>query len=399
MSRISVVDFTLFVMALGAVVGSLMRPASACPFCLGSQQLTLRERIETPDASVLVEWRSGEPGNLETGVADSTTFEVMKVWRGEFDADEPLSIDRYQQGRPGDRFLLIGTNLDGVVRWDRAIPLSEAALTYVHSLPPSEASTTSRLRHAFDHLESDDTTIANDAFGVIAAAKFEDIAAAAEHLDPARVRRWVHNPETHVTRLGVYGMLLGMVGSPDDLFGLGRKILHENQDQPIRIGIDGVMAGFLLLAGAEGLDELDRAYLLRSDASLDDLNAVTSALRFMWEYADGVIPKDRLRESMRLGLNHEPTRDLTIVDLARWRDWAATNRLVAIYEEEVGNAFLRRSIVRFLIVAVNADTVELRDDERRSVQQAGRKLESIREADPSLYRSAERGLVIPTTRR
>ena len=226
---------------------------------------------------------------------------MLKVWRGEVDAEEPLTIDRYQQGTPGERFLLIGSRLEDVVRWDRAIPLSEAALEYVHTLPSSQASIEKKLRHAFDHLESADTTIANDAFDVLAAAKYEDIAANRHHLDVARVRQWVDDPQTHVTRLGVYGMLLGLIGTTEDLFKLGRKILYEDQDQAVRIGIDGVMAGFLLLAGADGLDELDHAYLRRPDASLDNLNSLTSALRFMWEYGDGVISKDRLRKSMRLG--------------------------------------------------------------------------------------------------
>ena len=91
--------------------------ARACPFCFGSQQLTLRERIETPDASVLVEWQSGEAGNIDTGVPASTIFTVQKVWRGTLNAGESLTTDHYYDGRAGERFLLVGNRLDGALRF------------------------------------------------------------------------------------------------------------------------------------------------------------------------------------------------------------------------------------------------------------------------------------------
>src|SRR5690606_3347960 len=156
------------VVLLTALSAVLVRPARPCPFC-GIVELTLRERIETPDHSLLVEWVSGEEGNIETNVPSATTFRVIKVWRGAMSADQPLTTEHYYEGRPGERSLLIGNRPedgDGVIRWDRAIPLTPEALVYVENLPPSDAPATDRLRHAFEHLESADDTIANDAFSV-----------------------------------------------------------------------------------------------------------------------------------------------------------------------------------------------------------------------------------------
>ena len=82
------------VVLLGLIMTLPGRTAPACPFC-GILELTLRERIETPDFSLLVEWVSGEEGNIETEVPPSTTFRVHKVWRGEMTPGQSLTIDHF----------------------------------------------------------------------------------------------------------------------------------------------------------------------------------------------------------------------------------------------------------------------------------------------------------------
>jgi hypothetical protein len=375
---------------LGLMTSLLVRAATACPFC-GIIELTLRERIETPDFSLLVEWVSGEEGNIDTGVPASTTFRVLKVWRGETTIGQSLTIDHFHEGTPGERSLLIGNTVEEVVRWDRTIPLTPAALEYVDNLPSSEASIDERLQHAFAHLESEDTLIANDAFSVVGSAKYEQLAAAREHLDADSLRRWVHDPETLVMRLGVYGMLLGLVGSEQDIPRMHQRIFATDADRDIRVGIDGVMGGYLLLSGAEGLAELERAYLADPQASQDNVNAVTSALRFMWEYGEGKIPADRLRHSMRLALQHEETLEIAIVDLARWQDWAVTPQIVALYPDAYRG--LQRRIVGFLTMAAEADEQNLSDEQRAAVELARQTLAKIEQEDPVLYQSARRGLI------
>jgi hypothetical protein len=393
MRRSAGMHLLMRVCLFGLMLTLLVRSATPCPFC-GIVELTLRERIETPHHSLLVEWVSGEEGNIETRVPAATTFRVLKVWRGDLIAGQSLSLDHYYEGRPGERSLLIGNRPEegeGPVRWDRAIALSEQALAYVEALPSSETPVRERLQHAMGHLESDDPTIANDAFSVVGSAKYEEIAAAREFLDADKIRRWVHDPETLVMRLGVYGMLLGLAGSEQDIPRLHRRIIATDADRDIRVGIDGVMAGYLLLAGTAGLEELERAYLTDSQASQDNVNAVTSALRFMWEYGDGKIPAERLRQSMRLALRHEETLEIAIVDLARWQDWVVTPQIVALYPDAYRG--LQRRIVGFLSMAAEADDENLSDEERAGVELARQTLEAIQQDDPELYRSARRGLI------
>jgi hypothetical protein len=381
---------TSLVVLLGLMMSLPVRSAHACPFC-GIVELTLRERIETPDFSLLVEWVSGEEGNIETDLPATTTFHILKVWRGEMVAGQSLTIDHFHEGHPGERSLLIGNTVEDAIRWDRTITLTPAALEYVNALPSSEAPVSERLLHAFTHLESSDTLIANDAFSVVGSAKYEQLVAAREHLDADSLRRWVHDPATLVMRLGVYGMLLGLVGSEQDIPQMHRRIFAVDADRDIRVGIDGVMGGYLLLSGADGLAELERAYLSNPQASQDNVNAVTSALRFMWEYGDGRIAADRLRQSMRLALQHEETLEIAIVDLARWKDWEVTPQIVAMYPEAYRG--LQRRIVGFLSVAAEADEQNLTEQERAAVELARQTLETIQKDDPQLYHSARRGLI------
>jgi hypothetical protein len=369
------------------------RTGQGCPFCFGAQQATLRERLETPDASLLVEWISGEPGNLETRTPPSTTFRIQRVWRGDLEVGTTLTTDRYYEGRPGEKSLLVGNRLNDVIRWDRAIPLSPEAIEYVSNMPYSSAPVEERMEYALAHLEAPDTVIANDAFDVLAISKYEDIATARGHLDVHRLRQWVHDPQTPVMRLGVYGMLLGLAGNEEDIPQLRRRIFVEDEERPIRLGIDGVMGGYLLLTGADGLDELDAAYLAATEVSPDNLNAVTSAIRFMWEYGEGRIEKERLRQSMRLALEHEETLELAIVDLARWQDWSVIPRLIRLYETRASEPSLHRRIIGFLTVAVQADDEQSSAADHEAIAQAARFLEAVRQQDPVLYRNAQRGLI------
>src|SRR5690606_31075372 len=55
---------TWVLLLAAGVVGHRPLPSEACPFCFGSLQLTLREQIENSDASVIIRWEAGDPGDL-----------------------------------------------------------------------------------------------------------------------------------------------------------------------------------------------------------------------------------------------------------------------------------------------------------------------------------------------
>jgi hypothetical protein len=76
------------------------------------------------------------------------------------------------------------------------------------------------------------------------------------------------------------------------------------------------------------------------------------ALRFMWQYGDGRVSADRLKQSMRLLLVRPELTDLVIADLARMKDWTVQSLLMDLYgKEEYDIPSIKRAIVRFMMAS------------------------------------------------
>ncbi len=258
--------------------------AAACPFC-GVAEVTLQKRIASFEISVVAEWQSGEAGDLDKEVPARTTFQVVSVLRGDdYAAGAEIVIDRFHPGAQGELFLLNANHQEGTLAWDRATQLTERSYAYLRDAPLESVPATERLRHFIPWLEDAETLLANDAFNEFANAKYEDMVPLGQDLPRERLRQWVFDPQTEPVRIGVYGMLLGLCGAEADALRMEQKILEPTAPTDIRLGIDGVMGGYLLLAGPRGIDVLDRAVLANSQAVDGELTAAISALRFIWEY-------------------------------------------------------------------------------------------------------------------
>ena len=136
--------------------------------------------------------------------------------------------------------------------------------------------------------------------------------------------------------MGLYGLLIGLSGTDEDAKILSKKILEKTED--FRLGIDGLMSGYLLLTGEKGLSVLDEHKLKNRDVPFSETYAAMQALRFMWKYSEGRIEKSRLRASMRILLDRPELADLVIADLARWKDWEVQDRLMALYIQALASA-------------------------------------------------------------
>ena len=180
-------------------------------------------------------------------------------------------------------------------------------------------------------------------------APYEEIAKVADQIPTQNVREWIASEKTVPTRLGLYGLLLGLAGNEKDAKVMLTKINEPTQD--FRLGIDGIMSGYLMIAKSDGLKEMANTKLKAKDVPFSETYAAMQALRFMWKYEEGTIPKDDLRAAMRLLLERPELADLVIADLSRWEDWAVTDRLIAMYDEEdFSIPSIKRAIIRYLLV-------------------------------------------------
>ncbi|WP_166825426.1 hypothetical protein [Thalassoroseus pseudoceratinae] len=404
--------FALF-LTIAAIVGGTSLTL-ACPFC-SAPSLTLSEQVDASDEVVLVKWLSARKAeansssdsdqNAEIGIPGrakgkttpaKTVFEVAETIRSKsgLKVGQKVELPQYREAEQGDLFVLLGTEtpVGKTVEWGTPLEVDEASFGYLKYAPDAKAPTQQRLKYYVKYLEFPDELVANDAYAEFANAPYEDIAAIQESFPKERIRNWVSNPETNVTRLGLYGLMLGLCGDESDAKLMKDKITEETKD--FRLGIDGVMSGYLLLTTDDGLKVLEDTKLKAGvKCPFSETYAAMQAVRFMWTYGDGVISKDRLKESMRVLLDRPELADLVITDLARWKDWSVQDRLMELYGTEGYEIpAVKRAIVRYMLVSQK--TSEEDDSQPEHVVKGKRYLDQLRERDPGIVKQAERFLIV-----
>ncbi|MFM9965492.1 MAG: hypothetical protein ACKV2Q_30270 [Planctomycetaceae bacterium] len=362
---------------------------AACPYC-GVPQKTLTEEFTDADAVVLAQWRAGR---APAGMLGHTTFSVVELARGPKEAvkkDDQIKIAQYRAAKKGDLFLLFGTK-GKEIEWNNPLEVTETAYQYIVQAPSLKTPTPKRLEYFVKFLESSDQLISNDAFGEFANAPYEDIVQVKQKLDRVKVGKWLADPETSQTRLALYGLLLGLCGNDDDARLMLAKINQPKTEYPL--GLDGLISGYLVLAGEKGLDAIDQSKIKNQKAEFNDTYAALQALRFMETYGNGRISRERLRQSLRELLNRPELADLVVRDLARWEDWSVQDRLMQLYDkEEYSLPMTKRAIIGYMLRA--AQTNAKPDNLPPSAVQARANLDKLRRRDPQKVADAERSLFV-----
>lgn len=373
----------------GLVMISQSNYAVACPFC-SAPSLTLTEQLSQSDVAVLVQWTEAEKGTLEK--AGKTVFEIKEIVK-QSDKDklkigDQIVINRHRPGKKGNLFLLLGTKGTSI-DWGDPIEVTETSFHYISQAPPPEEKTSKRLRYFLKFLEYPDQMISNDAYAEFANAPYEDITPLAKDMPREKIRKWIVDPNTPVTRLGLYGLLLGLCGQESDVAFMEKKINEPTKE--FRLGIDGVISGYLLLTGSEGLDKIDQTKFIPKKVAFSETYAAMQALRFMWTYGDGRISKARLRKSMELLLDRPELTDLVVADLARWDDWSVLDRLMDMYGTgDYDIPSIKRAIVRYLLVASKGKNKKGGGADPATAEKAKLLLDKLRKEDPKTVKSAER---------
>lgn len=375
---------------------SQTKAVPGCPFC-GPASLTLSEQISQADVAVIAKWVSAEKPDIEKQTYGVTIYEVTDVLNAASDSElkkgSTIKLDRYRSGKEGDKVVLTGV-AGTQVAWSSPLSVTKEAQEYIKKLPSPENDPAKRLEFFLGHLENSDQLISDDAYNEFANAPYEQVTQLKDKMPHEKLRKWIKDPKTSVTRLGFYGLLLGLCGDEKDKTLMEAKITEQTTDY--RLGIDGVMGGYLLLAGDKGLDLLDKTKIQKADdpnkqAPFSEVYAAMQALRFMWEYGDGKISKDRLRESMRILLDRPDLTDLVINDLARWEDWDASDKLIAMYgKKEYDLPTIKRAIAGFFIICAK-DVPEGENVKKPAhVIKAEKFIAKLEEEDPKTMKHARR---------
>ena len=125
----------------------------------------------------------------------------------------------------------------------------------------------------------------------------------------------------------------------------------QQEERRKKLGLDALVACYLTLRGPEGLDLIDERFLKNPNTDFTHNYSTIMALRFHGDQETGVLPRERLLESMRLLLDNADFADQVILDLSRWEDWSVLDRLVEMYKSSDKRAYVRPPIVTYLTVA------------------------------------------------
>lgn len=363
----------------------------ACPIC-GQPTVTLAERYARADAALLVEWVSAHPAR--DGQPDSTTYEIVEVPRGgpgTWKKGGRLTVEGFHAGKSGSLVFLLGNKTAaGPVKWDHPpLDVTETSFQYIVQAPGPEAPRVKRLEYFVRFLEFPDVTIANDAFGEFANAPAEDIFAVAGKLPREKLRRWLLDEKTPPGRQAGYGLMLGLCGKEADARLLRERILDDSGER--RIGIEGVIVGYLLLTGEEGLQMLEKARLQSAAQEDGEIFPVQVALRYFWTYGKGRIPRARLEEAMRMLVSHPTFAESAITDLARWKDWGIQKRLAGLYGTKGYDDERTRTAIIGFMIASTKDVPKDADTALPPHAVAGAEiLRELRARDPALVAKAEK---------
>lgn len=388
--------------ATPAIAGSSVVLAS-CPFC-DAPTLLMAEQVQMCSHMVLGKWLGGEKPT-DTSIGNSR-FEILQVAKSPgdvFKVGQTIQLPQYISGSEKATYALMGMT-DKLEDWHQPMEVSEAAWKYLATLPmpvTEPEKQTERLAFAIDYLEHPDLLISNDAYAEFAAAPYEVIVPLAKRFPREKLSQWITSSETTVTRIGLYGLLLGLCGSDEDAAIMEKKILVCDAD--FRLGIEGVMSGYLLIRGEPGLKVIEDSKMRATtcmNAQGETINlpfsetyAAMQTLRFMWTYEPDRIERTRLKESMRILLDRPDLADLVITDLARWKDWEVQDRLMSMYDDtKYSLPAVKRAIVRFLYHCSQEKPAEGEQPSAITLQ-AKERLAELEKKDPKTVSDVRRYLV------
>jgi hypothetical protein len=339
---------------LAGVLLAVAQPASACPFCAAPGQ-TLTAEVAQADFILYGTLTNAVPdatGGFGKGTTDLKVELVIKS-HDMVAGKKTLTMPRYipPDGKE-TKYLVFFNVFNGQIDPYRgeAVPADSKLPDYLKgALAVREKDVVTRLKYFFDYLEDPDLVISTDAYSEFGVAEYKEVRPVAEKLSTDTLLKWLKDPNTRPTRYGLYGLLLGHCGKKEDAKAI--RTLLDDPNHSFTSGLDGVLAGYILLDPQAGWDYLTT---MVSDQSKEfpQRYAALKTVRFFWEYRPDVIPNARVLEAMTKLIGQSDLADLPIEDLRKWQCWELTPLVLSYANKESHNIpIVKRSILKFAVSA------------------------------------------------
>ncbi len=321
--------------------------ASYCPFC-SAIALTFSEQLDSNDVVVVAKLLEVPPpsDDLEADFPKAK-FEIVQVLKGEKYVDKSMKFRTQLVGSypAGQKFLVMGVDPPKIA-WTTPMKASDLVFGYLDKIQSLPKKGPERLIFFQDYFEHDESVLAFDAYDEFARAPYEDLIAMKDQMQHDKLIGWIQDPETSVNRRRLYFTMLGVCGTENDI-----KVLEElikSDDRKKRAGLDALIASYLMLKGAEGVDLIEKTFLTNKEVDYVDTLAAVSALRFHGTEVE-VVPRDRIVAAVRRLLDRPKMADMIIPDLARWEDWTVMERLVQMFKDaDEETNWLRVPVITYL---------------------------------------------------
>lgn len=365
----------IFVLAIAIGLGGFLKPALACPFCSAVSQ-TIRQEIGVMDAVVIAETTPESNRDEQSG---EVKMKVVRVLKGEdhVKADSLVTVVYFGEVAKGRRFMLSGVDPPNI-QWS-ALPLTPESEAYVVKVTELPDDGLERLKFFQNFLQSPDTMLSRDSYDEFAITPYPIVQSLKPFMNHEELVKWIQEPEMPADRKRLYLTMLGVCGSEADVPMLEKMLTSTEQSS--RAGLDALIACYLILAGEEGLELVNKQFLANKQAPYADTYAAIMAIRFHGTETDK-IPRSALVKSLHLVLDRKDLADLVIPDLSRWGDWSQIDRLVNLFvEAEEDNNWVRVPVVNYLRACPKPEAEEA--------------LEKLRKIDPESIRRASSFFSIP----
>jgi hypothetical protein len=342
--------------------------ASACPFCTAVAP-SLAQLREQADIVLLAEV-------LETGKPPLLRVHRTVKGKSPVSGDSPLRATVDADLLQGTLALLFGSANGDAIRW-HAVPANETVAGYFFASPSLRTPERERLPYFAGYLEHPEDAIAADAYNELGRAPFDVVSQLGDAAPSEKLRAWIVGPAVPPARKGLYGLLLGL--AKDEAARRENARLLQKQIEAgasdFRAGFDGMIGGYLLLAGAPGLKLIESRLLSNPKAAVGDVRHAMTALRFYHEYGNQ-ISSERLSSALALVLKRPEFAEAAITDLARWQAWKYCDEIAGLYHRRgFDSSELRRAIVGYLRTCPSAC--------------CGTALADLRQSDPTGVANAE----------
>lgn len=357
----------------------------ACPFC-NVESKTLSEETKTADAVVLAKLLKEAPPATDSNDPNSgmATFQVVETLRGadKLAGAKEISVVFFGDADREKLYLVTGLGTEKI-DWTTPLPLTPTAVEYVRKLSTVPNAGADRLVFFQDYLENPDPLLAQDSYDEFGRAPYSELHDLKPRMQHDKILKWVADPEVSPSRRRLYLTMLGVCGAKADvplLEGMiasdfekmkpalvslcesgvamsgpvGLPVIIEAVEQDERhkkLGLDALVACYLILKGPEGLDLVENRFLKNPHADYTHIYSTIMALRFHGDENTGVLPRERLLASMRILLKNPEFADQVILDLSRWEDWSVMDQLVEMFKTSDEKGYVRQPVVSYLTVA------------------------------------------------